>query len=268
VDERHGETRAPAPRPAEELGPGSIDAERHRLQVHVPTFHGPLDLLLHLVRINEVEITDLPVLEIARQYDAYLEAMRQLDLTIAGEFLVMAATLAHIKSRMLLPRRPSEEAEDDDPRQDLVRQLLEHQRFQLAAESLAARADRQDSVWTRPPQPPPDLQGERVVEASLYDLLRAFQSVVESMGGGGRLDLRPEGVSVNDRMGEILERLDADGNVELSRFLPAASERRDWIVTFLAILELLRLQMVSAWQVRRFGEIRLAKAAPLPAPEG
>lgn len=267
MDKPHDETRGMVPPPAE-LGPGSLDAERHRLQVHVPAFHGPLDLLLHLVRINEVEIKDIPVLEIARQYDAYLETMRQLDLTIAGEFLVMAATLAHIKSRMLLPRRPSEEAEDDDPRQDLVRQLLEHQRFQLAAESLAARADRQESVWTRPAQPPPELHGEVMLEATLYDLLRAFQGVVESLGGAARLDLRPEGVSVNQRMSEILERLDLDRSVELSRLLPAASERRDWIVTFLAILELLRLQMIAAWQVNRFGEIRLAKAAPLPAPEG
>jgi segregation and condensation protein A len=267
VDEPQDEPRG-STSPPTELGPGSLEAERHRLQVRVPAFQGPLDLLLHLVRINEVEIKDLPVLEIARQYDAYLETMRQLDLTIAGEFLVMAATLAHIKSRMLLPRRPSEEVEDEDPRQDLVRQLLEHQRFQLAAESLAARADRQDSVWTRPPHPPPEMNGEVLVEASLYDLLRAFQGVVESLGGSGRLDLRPEGVSVNQRMSEILERLDLDGSTDLSRFLPAGSERRDWIVTFLAILELLRLQLIGAWQVRRFGEIRLAKAAPLPAPEG
>ena len=142
VDDRRDEARRLAA-PATELGPGSLDAERHRLQVRVPAFQGPLDLLLHLVRINEVDVKDLPVLDIARQYDAYLETMRQLDLTIAGEFLVMAATLAHLKSRMLLPRRPSEEVDEDDPRQDLVRQLLEHQRFQLAAESLGARADRQ-----------------------------------------------------------------------------------------------------------------------------
>jgi len=221
------------------IGPAALEAERHRLQVKVTKFEGPLDLLL---------------------YDEYLEVMRQLDLNIAGEFLVMAATLAYIKSRSLLPRTPSEEGEDaEDPRRALAESLLEHQRFLLAAESLGARGDVQEAYWTRPPSPREDLGGEVTMEATLFDLVRSFRSLLESVGASKRIDLSPDGISVEARMAQVLDELDRDKMVDFQSLFPAGSRKLDLIITFLALLELIRLQMIAAWQGRRFAGIRITR---------
>jgi segregation and condensation protein A len=245
------------------LPPTEMDEARHRLRVELSAFQGPLDLLLHLVRINEVDINDIPVAEIARQYDDYLNSMRDMDLDIAGEFLVMAATLAYIKSRMLLPRPEGEEDEEDDPRSELADRLLEHQRFLIAAEELAARSDVQDSVWGRPAQRV-DMDGEVMLEVSLNDLVRSFRGLLESIGGGGSMDITPEGISVHERMAQVLDLVDNRDLVDFETLFPSTDPKRDRIVTFLALLELLRLQMVTAWQSKTFGEIRLSRAAARP----
>lgn len=245
------------------LPPTEMDEARHQLRVELSAFQGPLDLLLHLVRTNEVDIHDIPVIEIARQYDEYLNTMRHLDLDVVGEFLVMAATLAYIKSRMLLPRPEGEEAEEEDPRADLAERLLEHQRFLIAAEELAARSDVQDSVWSRPPQQM-DMDGEILLEVSLHDLVRSFRGLLESIGSGSGMDITPAGISVPDRMAQVLDLVDGRDLVDFNTLFPKADSKRDRIVTFLALLELLRLQMVSAWQSTTFGEIRLSRATPRP----
>lgn len=243
------------------LGPGDVQAERQRMRVELTAFQGPLDLLLHLVRVNEIDIYDIPVVEIARQYDEHLERMRQLDLNIAGEFLVLAATLAYIKSRMLLPRNPSEDGDGpEDPRRPLTEMLLEHQRFLMAAESLSARADVQATLWTRPDLPREDPDDEMTLEVSLVDLVRVFRGLLEQVGAGGGLDLEAGGVSVERRMDELLERLDADRMLPLVDLFPDGSRKQNLITTFLAVLELLRLRMITLWQSRQFGEIRVCRA--------
>ncbi len=245
------------------LPPTEMVEARHSLRVELSAFQGPLDLLLHLVRINEVDIHDIPVIEIARQYDEYLDNMRDMDLDIVGEFLVMAATLAYIKSRMLLPRPEGEEGEEEDPRADLAERLLEHQRFLIAAEELAARSDVQDSVWGRPPQRM-EMDGEILLEVSLHDLVRSFRGLLESLRVGSGLDITPAGLSVPERMGQILDLVDGRDLVDFDTLFPETDPKRDRIVTFLALLELLRLQMVTAWQSKTFGEIRLSRAAARP----
>jgi segregation and condensation protein A len=245
------------------LPPTEMTEARHRLRVELSAFQGPLDLLLHLVRVNEVDIQDIPVIEIARQYDEYLDRMRNLDLDVVGEFLVMAATLAYIKSRMLLPRPEGEEGEEEDPRADLAGRLLEHERFLIAAEELSARSDVQDSVWSRPPQQM-NMDGEILLEVSLHDLVRSFRGLLESIGSGGGLDIAPAGISVPERMGQVLDLVDSRDLVEFEMLFPDTDSKRDRIVTFLALLELLRLQMVTAWQSKTFGEIRLSRARARP----
>ena len=250
---------APGATPRALVAPGPDDADRQRLQVKLESFQGPLDLLLHLVRVNEVDVYDIPVVEIARQYDEHLEMMREFDLNVAGEFLVLAATLTYIKSRMLLPQREGEDGEQDDPRLPLTEMLVEHQRFLLAAEELGVRADVQGSLWTRPAATPPDMEDEVTLEVSLYDLVRAFQRVLDNLAAITTIELEPEGVSVERRMAQVMERLEAEGTMEFSRLFPQESRKRDRITTFLALLELLRLGMITAFQVRRFGDIRLAR---------
>src|SRR5262249_20917233 len=142
-------------------------------------FEGPLDLLLHLIRVSEVDIYDIPIAEITRQYDAYLGLMERLDLHIAGEYLVMAATLVHIKSRMLLPRPPAGEADVEDPRADLVRQLVEYEKFKLAAERLRSLEEARDDVFARAGDPLAPFEGESLLSVSLFDLLAAFRGVLD-----------------------------------------------------------------------------------------
>src|SRR5436309_13918666 len=148
-------------------------------------FEGPLDLLLHLIRTNEISITDIPILEICRQYDAYLGLMQELNLELAGEYLVMAATLAHIKSRMLLPAAPAAPGElPEDPRADLVRQLVEYQKVKAAAEMLRDRDETQGEIFTRGnggEDPLESFRDEKLLEVSLFDLLAAFRRMVENL---------------------------------------------------------------------------------------
>jgi segregation and condensation protein A len=242
------------------LAPGDLPSERERLRVRLASFEGPLDLLLHLVRVNQVDIHDIPIVEIARQYDAHLEMMRQLDLTVAGEFLVMAATLAYIKSRALLPARPTEGGDRDDPRLALTDMLLEHQRFVAAAESLGARADVQATLWARPATGADEFADEPSLEVSLFDLMRAFRALLEQVGQDAGLELEADGLSVERRMEQLLGRLPAGRMVPFAALFPEERRKRDLIVTFLALLELLRLRRIAVWQSGRFGEIRVARA--------
>ena len=156
------ETTPPQPPSNEERRADAAASGDEAYRVKVGGFEGPLDLLLHLVRVNEVDITDIPIVEITEQYNGYLEMMREMNLEIAGEYLVMAASLVHIKSRMLLPPDPSEEqdADADDPRAELAEQLLEYQRYKQAAETLGAMDSRRTLIWTRDGQIPEEFSGE------------------------------------------------------------------------------------------------------------
>lgn len=228
--------------------------------VRVGTFDGPLDLLLHLVRANEVDILDIPIVEITRQYQAYLDLMRELNLEIAGEYLVMAATLVHIKSRMLLPPDPveGEEAPSEDPRAELAQQLLEHQRYKQAAENLQAIDSVRSLIWTRDGKVPAEFEGEELLAVDLLDLVGAFRKLLARLGEDERLKLERDDVSVADKIQWLTDLLQERRSVDLLELLAGMGERRQRIATFLAVLEMVRLQMIVAFQRALFDEIRIA----------
>jgi segregation and condensation protein A len=239
-----------------------------RYRIRVAEFEGPLDLLLHLVRVNEVDILDIPIVEITAQYDAYLQMMRDMNLEVAGEYLVMAATLMHIKSRMLLPPDPTveDEEEEEDPRAELAQQLLDYQRFKQAAENLQAMDSRRTLVWTRP-EIPDEFADEELLAVDLFDLLKAFRSLLGRLGEEARFQLKRDTVSVADKihwLGEILERR---RTVDLFEVLADLPTRLDRIATFLAVLEMVRLQLIVIFQRKALGEIRIARVVETDAPQ-
>jgi segregation and condensation protein A len=227
-------------------------------RIRTGSFEGPLDLLLHLVRINEVDITDIPIVPITRQYHEYLELMRDLNLEIAGEYLVMAATLMHIKSRLLLPPDPeTEEADSDDPRAELAQQLLDYQRFKQAAENLQALESRRSLVWTRD-EVPAEFEGEELLAVDLVDLLKAFRGLLGRLGEEVRLRLRRDTVSVAEKIHWLTELLQTRRSIELGELLLELPTRLDRVATFLAVLEMVRLRWIVAFQRKLLGEIRIA----------
>jgi len=223
--------------------------------VKLPLFEGPLDLLLHLIKINEVEVTDLPIARIADQYVEYLDLLRELDLDVAGEYLVMAATLAWIKSRLLLPPEGSEEADEGvDPRAELVARLLEYQRFKEAATALGERTRLGRDVFAaRTPGPERPPEAEREVEVGLLELLEAFRRVLRRAPGTPHAhELESEPVSVRERMLAVMRALETRDAVAFEALLQdagGAPSRRPFLVaTFLAILELTRLAAIRIYQ--------------------
>ena len=242
--------------------------------VKLANFEGPLDLLLHLIRKNEVDIYDIPIALITQQYLAYLDLMQEMDLDVAGEFLVMASTLIHIKSRMLVPRIESAEDgdEEEDPRDALVRRLLEHQKFKAAAELLHEREIVRSAQWTRPDSRVEDIAGEpieRELEVDLFSLLQAFQSVISRMRERPPVPLPAEIVPIETRIEQLLTRLSETEACAFEDLFVDASSRQDLITTFLALLEMIRLKLIRVTQVAAFGAIRVyqrARPADAPAP--
>lgn len=229
--------------------------------VRVGTFDGPLDLLLHLVRVNEVDVLDIPIVEITRQYHDYLDLMRELNLEIAGEYLVMAATLVHIKSRMLLPPDPAdadEGGEAGDPRTELAQQLLEYQRFKQAAENLQAIDSVRSLIWTRDGRVPEEFEGEELLAVDLLDVVAAFRKLLHRLGEDARLRLRRDDVPVADKIQWLTDLLEERRSVDLLDLLAGTEERTHRIATFLAVLEMIRLQLVVVFQRKLFDEIRIA----------
>jgi len=244
----------------ERPGMGEIEADTPRLQIG--SFDGPLDLLLHLVRANEVEITDIPIITITEQYNEYLELMRVLNLEVAGEYLVMAATLMHIKSRMLLPPDPAAaEEESEDPRHELTQQLLEYQRFRQAAENLQAMESRRGLIWTRD-DVPDEFADEELLAVDMADLMQAFHKLLGRLGDEARLRLTRDTVSVADKIAWLTGLLEERRSVNLMELLTGLPTRLDRIATFLAVLELMRLASVVVFQRTLFGEIRVALRPP------
>ncbi|MEW6322078.1 MAG: segregation/condensation protein A [Acidobacteriota bacterium] len=255
------------PRPDDEFE-SQLDAIRIKLQ----TFEGPLDLLLHLIKKNEVNIADIPIALITEQYLEYLDLMQELNLDVAGEFLVMAATLIHIKSRMLLPRPPAleEGADEEDPRDALVRRLLEHQRFKAAAELLHERQTLRAAQWTRPDSTIEAIAGdayEPELEADLFGLLEAFRKVLERARERPPLPLPPEQISIEARIEQLLERLSETEACGFEDLFEDVASRADMIVTFLALLEMIRLKLVRVFQSGQLNPIRIyRRARPKDAP--
>lgn len=231
--------------------------------VKTQAFEGPLDLLLHLIKKNEIDIYDIPIADITRQYLEYLEIMKTLNLDVAGEFLVVAATLLHIKSRMLLPVPEEPQQDEEDPRADLVRQLLEYQSIKEAAFSLDKREILERDVFVRKAFPEEFEVEERDVDLeglTLFGLIEAFKKVIAEFPEEAAHEVFAERVSISDKISLILEALDTEDNVSFYDLLKGARRRQDVIVTFLAILELIKLKMIKAHQAQACGPIWVYKA--------
>lgn len=229
------------------------------IPIRLDRFAGPLDLLLRLIRDNKVDILDIPIAVITEQYLAYLDVMRTLNLEIAGEFLVVAATLLHIKSRMLLPVDDEEGAEPgEDPRRELVQQLIEYQKYQEAGRLLRNLEEQRSRVFTREslgPEAAP--RKEYPLEVSLFDLIAAMRRVLEQMPKTERVEIEPECLNVAERIAEILEQLAPGDEIAFEDLFRGAREITDVVVTFLAVLELVRLRLVRVWQAVAYGQIRI-----------
>jgi segregation and condensation protein A len=232
-------------------------ADPYRVKLEV--FEGPLDLLLHLIKKNEVEIIDIPVATITEQYMAYLEMMRDLNLDVAGEFLVMAATLALIKSRMLLPPSEEDAAEEEaDPRANLVRQLLEYQRYREAALELSERPLLGRDVFAREPQLDADAAdtGEPPrLKVTVWELLEAFRAVLARARPDSVHEVITDQVSLRDRAQLLLQRLSVARCIEFESLFDDAATRLEIVVTFLALLELVKMGVARAAQEALWGRI-------------
>lgn len=229
------------------------------LPVRLALFEGPLDLLLYLCRDNKVDIKDIPIAAITEQYLAYLDVMRTMNLEVAGEFLVVAATLLHIKSRLLLPADETAEGEEgEDPRRELVQQLIEYQKYKEAGLALRALEERRSSTFTRECLGPEDpLRTDYPLEVSLFDLLAALRRVIEQMPKTEYVEIENERLSVAQRIAEVLE-LMADGReMAFEDLFRDSREIDDVVITFLAVLELVQLRLIRVWQVDAYGTIRL-----------
>ena len=239
--------------------------------VRLENFEGPLDLLLHLIKKNEVSIYDIPIVLITSQYLEYIDVMQELNLDVAGEFLVMAATLIHIKSRMLLPRPdPAQEDPEEDPREALVRRLLEHQKFKAAAELLHERETLRSAQWTRPDGPIAEIAGEPPepeIEVDLFSLMAAFRQVLERARQRPVVRLPPEQISIESRIEQLLGRLSDTDACGFEDLFADVQSRAGIIVTFLAILEMIRLKLIRVFQGGNLAPIRVYKRArPADAP--
>ncbi len=232
-------------------------------EVKLEAFTGPLDLLLHLIRKHEIDIYDIPIALITQQYLESLQAMKDLNLSLAGEFLVMAATLIHIKSRMLLPKEEEPETgeeEGDDPRSELVRRLVEYQQFKEAA----GRLSDQEKLWRQmfqrdlePVQPVREVFADDAV--TLSDLLGALQDVLMRTEANAMLEITPDTITVQDRINGVIERLEDTPTLTFTALFDGATNRLMVIVTFLALLELVRMKLVRIYQADLFGVIRITR---------
>lgn len=228
-------------------------------QVQLEIFEGPLDLLLHLIRTQELDIYDIPMAQIADQYLSYLELMKNLNINLAGEYLMMAATLIFIKSRMLLPEDPHQAdavENEDDPRQELVEQLLEHEKFKKAAQSLYSRQTVENSVWPRGMEEFEEDDRESV-SATVFDLIKTFHLMVERFKEQVVLEVQRETITVEEKLAEIRRLLQVEREFLFSFFFRHKPSRFSLVVTFVALLELVRLGEIRLLQKGLFQDIRV-----------
>jgi segregation and condensation protein A len=232
-------------------------------KVKLEIFEGPLDLLLFLIKRDEIDIYDISIERITRQYLEYLQAFKELKIDIAGEFIVMAANLIYLKSRSLLPldqQPPEEDAEEDDPRWDLIRQLIEYKKFKEAAVQLHDRALEQERIFTRDGGSTPTSDAPLPLhEVGIFQLIHAFQEVIKRAEAREDLgEIFSERFSVSDKIEKILERVGSGTPVRFSELFGQIASRVEIVVTFLALLELIRLNQVRALQRKMFDEIEIA----------
>lgn len=230
-------------------------------KIELPTFEGPLDLLLHLIGKHELDILDLPIAFVTERYLQYISLMKQLNLDVASEYLVMAAKLAHIKSKMLLPTPPQDqddEPEDEgDPREELIRRLLEYQKYKLAAEELGSRGVEGRDVFLRG-IPAPEAEGPApLADISLFKLLDAFQRVLERVKSDMAFEVTAERISIQERISQITERLRGRRAIAFEELFDQVRTTYDIVVTFLAVLEMAKMRMMRIYQTDPHAPIHL-----------
>jgi len=241
----------------------NLMAAEEDYKVQLDVFEGPLDLLLYLIKKDELDIHDIPIERITKQYMQYLDLMRMLDLNFAGEFLVMAATLMMLKSRMLLPEEEREELEDEeeDPRWDLVRQLVEYKKFKDAAQHLQELELRQENIFSRDGEGVnlgPDEEAS-LHDVSIFDLITAFNKALSRVKKDELREIFAEQYTVTEKIDAIMETLKVKEQVAFSSLLEGGRSRYEMVCIFLAILELIRLKQIQARQRERFADILIVR---------
>jgi segregation and condensation protein A len=233
-------------------------------KINIPLYEGPLDLLLDLIKKQEMNILDIPIAQITSQYLDYLHKLEELNVDVSADFIYMAATLIYIKSKMLLPPDPLASAQEQaaDPRAELVQRLIEHEKFKNAAQLLYQKQQIEENVWSKPDKSlyhDRGAEGELVI--SLVDLVRVFQQVLERRKEVSRIELQHEQFTVAQMMAQLRAQVLAsdDNTVNLIRFFEACASRHAMIVAFLAVLEMVKLQALIIIQEKQFGEIVLRK---------
>jgi segregation and condensation protein A len=241
-------------------------AVQEEYKVELEVFEGPLDLLLYLIKRDEVDIYDIPIENITKQYMGHLDVMKMLDLNIAGEFIVMAATLMMIKSRMLLPVEDREEVEEEeeDPRWDLVRQLVEYKKFKDIANQLQEREFHQENIFNFGGKSAAVLEPDdpclAMQDVSLFDLISAFSDVLKNAPPEQLGEISGDQYTVADKIDFVLKQIREKGSIRFSEMFSKLASRHEVICTFLATLELLRLRHIDAAQDDSFGEIVITKS--------
>jgi segregation and condensation protein A len=231
-------------------------------KIHLDTYDGPLDLLLDLIKKQEIDIHNIPIAKITGQYLEYLHKLEQLDMDISADFIYMAATLIYIKSKMLLPPDPlASPEEQEDPRADLVQRLVEHEKFKSAAQLLHQRQQIEENVWSKPDRSLYEGEGsEAELIVSLVDLVKVFQQVLERRKEVVKIDLHHNQFTVAQMMDLLRQQLVAtEDGIQLITFFESCPSRHAMIVALLAVLELVRLQAIVLTQQEQFGDIRLRK---------
>lgn len=238
-------------------------------KVNLDIFEGPLDLLLYLIKKDEVDIYDISMERVTSQYLDFIETFKLLNINLASEFISMAANLMYIKSRTLLPKReqpPEEDADEDNPRWELIRQLIEYKKFKDVAGFLHQREIEQEDVFVAPPQEVKDPQADTPVplaEVSIFDLIRAFQNVLKRFDETQDLgDIIDDQFTVNDKIEFLLDKLPLGQSLTLQSLFHEATTKVEVIVTFLALLELMKMNQFRAKQTGLLGEIEIERSAP------
>jgi len=256
----------PSPASAADADSGSFDPDdfvENPYKVELDIFEGPMDLLLYLIKKDEIDIYDIPIERITKQYMAYLDTFKLLNIGLAGEFLVMAANLCYIKSRMMLPKHvqpPEEDADEEDPRWDLIRQLIEYKKFKEAARKLGEKEAKQQNHFShKPDKIEADGEAERPLDEglSIFDLIRAFQNILDRFNDEGLGEIVDDQYTVGDKIDQLLGLIPPGGSMPFEALFRGATSKNEMIVTFLAILELMKLNYFRVRQERVLGEIEL-----------
>jgi segregation and condensation protein A len=241
------------------------EAQRDSYRVKLEIFEGPLDLLLYLIRKDEIDIYDIPISHITEQYLAYLELMQELDISVAGDFLVMASTLIFIKSKMLLPPEPKAGGEEDlteDPRAELVERLLEYQKFKSAAQMLYSRGEIESACYTRGQIETDSSNPE--VSATVFDILRVFREILKRAEAKIEMEIARDEMTVAEKLAQIHAMLEERERINVRELFEMSQSKRELIITFLALLELVKEWKIYLTQSELFGDIFARKRADAP----